>query len=483
MIMRTFKSNETGNVSLMFSIVLFSLLSVVGVGLDYTNLVKAQAELQAQADFAALAAATVKINSSSSESTNNDVREEAAFQVIKANGYENLEVRPDVYVTRKSVTVTATANYKTMFGKFIGKENVVMQAIAESGLPGVSGVDIVLALDNTNSMRVTGKMTALKSGAVTLIDAVEESGSNSKVAIVPFARYVGVHTDLKNESWLSVPEEFTTERTWQQATHTGGTCRTEARTREIDGVEEEYETEVCENQVTTYETKTRDIESRWIGCVGTRTYPLNERDGSYTTPIEGLLDPIPHEIIPNHNIDRRAFCPTAITPLTNDYDELRTQINRMFTTDDTYLPAGLIWGQRVLSPGLPFDNVQENPNNPNRRVLVLMTDGNNTTFINDTAAMREVLKAPPRIDSVNFEEGEVATETDRTTERLCDSIKSDGTEIYTIAFQVESASARTLLKNCASTPSMALTADNNNALIRQFENISEALKDRVRLMR
>jgi Flp pilus assembly protein TadG len=450
MTINRFKSDESGNVAIVFSIAMFGLLSVLGVGLDYTNMVKTQTTLQAQVDFAALAAATVTIDSENDASTNKNIREEAAYQVIKANGYENAEVRPTVEINDESVIVTATINYPTMFGRFIGQENVIIKAEAESGMPSVKGVDIVLALDNTDSMRVSGKMTALKAGAVRLVDAIEESGSDSKVAIVPFARYVGVHPDLKDESWLSVPEEFTTERTYQQATHSGGTCRTETRTREVDGVEEEYETEVCENQETTYEERTRIIESRWIGCVGTRSYPLNERDGSYTTPIEGLLDPIPHEIIPGHNTDRRAFCPTAITPLTTDYTELRTQINRMFTTDNTYLPAGLIWGQRVLSPGLPFDNVQDNPENPNRKVLVFMTDGNNTTFINDNANAREVLKAPPRIDGVNFEEGETAIETDRTTARLCESIKADGTEIYTVAFQVESQTARTLLRNCAS---------------------------------
>ena len=78
-------------------------------------------------------------------------------------------------------------------------------------------------------------MGALRQGAYDFIDAIEESDSGSKIAIVPFARYVDVGTDKRNEPWLEVPAEFDTDRTWEQATHTGGTCETVTESVYDDG--------------------------------------------------------------------------------------------------------------------------------------------------------------------------------------------------------------------------------------------------------
>ena len=168
-------------------------------------------------------------------------------------------------------------------------------------------------------------------------------------------------------------------------------------------------------------------------------------------------------------------------PLTLDYGDLKSGINAMSTIDNTYLPSGLIWGQRVLSPGEPFDNAPGPGETENRKVMILMTDGINTTEIREDATSQTQWEAPPYIARVDSDE--VADEANAATARLCQSIKDDDIEIFTIAFQVTDEATKTLLRNCASNPDQALTADSNNDLIAEFNNIANRLDAKIRLMR
>lgn len=441
--------------------------------------------LQSQVDAGVLAAATVEI-----EKNNNGVdlalgqykkaREEAANRVISANGFDMNGIEPVLTIKEQSVVLKAELDYKPAFGGILGINKIRLTANAESGLPGQDGVDIALVLDNTDSMRVDGKMEALKEGAIGLVEAIEDSGSESKISLVPFARYVRLNESVKSETWFKMPDEYDTERTWQQATHTGGTCSTVTETHNVDGVDEDYETERCEGQTTTYEEKSTTVETRWDGCVGTRLPPYNERDDAYSHKIPGLPDKIPHERT-DLSYDVNSWCPAEIKPLSIDYEQLKNHINSMWTTDNTYLPSGLIWGQRVLSAAAPFDNKPEAGNPVNRKVMVLMTDGNNTTEIVQASVAENEYRAPPFIS--NGARDEVMTQTNATTARLCANAKAAGIEVYTIAFKVPDATTKALLKSCASDPSKAMTAGDNTALVKTFEKVAEALKEDIRLMR
>jgi hypothetical protein len=477
---KNFKTEDSGNVGMMFSVSLVAIVTAIGVAFDYGQMSKAKVVLQSQVDAAVLAASSVGVEdwdiSVSDESAG---RREVALQVMSGNGYDMSGAEPTFTMTANNTILgRAEMEYQTMFGGFIGKDKVKIVAESESGLGVQRSVHLALVLDNTLSMLPNGKMAALKTGSKNLIDSIEAGGGNSKVAIVPFARYVRIPPEEYTASWLDVPQEFDTEITWQQATHTGGTCQIETRTRIRDGVQEEYQTNVCTDQTTTYEQMSRTVESRFEGCVGTRLPPYSEMDGAYVHKVPGLLHLIHHQHSGSYNSN--AWCARKLTPLTNDFDALEHEVNELYGTDQTYLPSGLLWGQAVLSPGAPFDNVDSDASID--KILVLMTDGQNSAQIQMGQEAEENYKAPPYIGT-SENENEYSPEANLATARMCQNIKNEGIKIFTIAFQVDDTDTINLLRGCASDASMAFTPQNNAALIERFNHISGSLQGNARLIR
>ena len=83
----------------------------------------------------------------------------------------------------------------------------------------------------------------------------------------------------------------------------------------------------------------------------------------------------------------------AIVPLTYNRAKVETAIDAMTASGSTVIAEGLAWGWRVLSPTEPFTKVEASAhyaadtissyNNPRwRKVLVLMTDGENDVLSN-----------------------------------------------------------------------------------------------------
>jgi len=481
-IFKTFKSDQSGNVAMMFSVSLVAIVTGIGVALDYGQMTKAQDILQSQVDAGVLAASAASMEDwNIALGQENAKRKEIALEVMSGNGFDLAGIEPSIDITQNNTVLgRAEVDYKLAFGGLLGKDTIRLSADSESGYGVVQNVQIALVLDNTFSMYTNGKMNALKTGARNLVSDVEALGGNNKIAVVPFARYVRIPESLYTASWLDIPDDIDTEVTWQQATHSGGECHTETRTRTRDGFEEEYETTVCTGQTTTYEEQSRIIESRFDGCVGTRLPAYSEVDGDFAQQrVPGLHDIIPYQRTGlSYNV--YGDCPTEIKPLSDDYEALDDHIIALKGIDQTYLPSGLLWGQYVLSAGAPFDNAESD--NSVQKIMVLMTDGKNSSQIQTGQAAEDAYLAPPYIGK-SQNAVEYSPDADLATLRMCDNVKAEGIEIFTIAFQVDDLETKGVLNACASDPSMAFTPETNDALIERFGHISASLKGNARLMR
>lgn len=188
----------------------------------------------------------------------------------------------------------------------------------------------------------------------------------------------------------------------------------------------------------------------WAGCVGSRSYPLNVEDADETAQKEPALSGVP--------------CPGArILPLTDDKQTALDAVAAMTANGNTYIPAGLSWGWKLLSPGAPFTEGVDKSELDRRggiKALIVLTDGENT-------------RAPsyPAHNSAN------KSLADTLTRETCANIKADGVQIYAIAFNVTDPSTRALLEECSSSSAHYFDAGDSQALLDAFRRIGATLRN------
>jgi len=187
----------------------------------------------------------------------------------------------------------------------------------------------------------------------------------------------------------------------------------------------------------------------WKGCVGSRNYPANVEDSGY------LSDPVPA-------LDG-APCPEKILPLSEDKGDILDAIDDMSAKGWTYIPSGLMWAWRALSPQAPFSEgvtFAELNNINGIKSIVLMTDGANT-------------RAPsyPEHDSAD------KSLANTLTERVCDDVKDEEIVVYTIAFKVTDPEIRSIMQDCATTAGHYFNADDGEALTAAFDAIGASLRN------
>ena len=462
---------------MMFGASVMVIITITAIATDMSSMVSSKSTLRSQMDSAALGAAVKKSDNLHNAEFN---IEDAVRELLEGNGYDISKYgMPTVTDVNGVITLSALVPHKLTFGKLLGMETADIKIESLVVASGGEKVEVALVLDSTASMGHEGRIGALRIAGYDFIDTVRDSNTGTKIAIVPFNRYVRVDTSLAGASWLDVPDEYDTDRTWQQATHTCGYYTTEEQTEMRDGVEYTYDAEICHDRTTTYETQTNTFESRWEGCLGARSSGLHLVDGSYNLElVPGLLNKIPHERT-DHNRDIESWCPHTIRPLTDDYDALRIDIQELYPTDSTYIPIGLSWAQRVLSGSEPF--AAPASADPVQKVVVLMTDGNNTAFLdevpyNDTDNPDGI----PYVGEV--EHGVVATQANADTLILCNALNNEGTKIFTVAFRVPDTTTKGILRECASSPSNFFDADSNDMLKKSFNKIASSLESELRIM-
>ena len=457
-----FFRDRTGNTAIMFSLAAVPLLLGAGAAVDMVRVNQTRTVLQAAADAAAIAGASSK--KTSDAELNTLVRD-----FLDANDAENAlssvkSMKQKLDKSKRTFTVTIDGKLKTNFMFLAGITELDISATAEVKTGG-NGLEVVLALDNTESMNYQGRLPALKTAAKSLVDSVLDAGATSgayvKIGIVPFSNYVNVGLGNRNKSWIDVPADTSAtapncSSTYPDATKTN--CHMETYTGYNDGVPNTYTTEVCDwnygNPVTTC-NGTYTINYNWKGCVGSRTSPndikINVLANKYTGIIKDYW---------GYNVS----CASELTPLTDNKTDLNTAIDAMVGVGNTYVEPGVLWGWNMLDSSEPIVGAKTKSwlkDNGGTKALVLMTDGANTL-------------SPLNVDYVRHDGSDV-TLANKNTADVCENAKKDGITVYTVSFMVTDASAKTLLANCASDPSKAFTADDATALNTAFRDIANAL--------
>ena len=496
--------DERGNVTIMVSLALPMLALVIGGGADYANILQRKSQLQNAVDSAALA--THLYYQKHPRATNGELK--AYFdKYLKSSLSPKLAsvlkfTQEKVQIDRKNDVLRAwvKADTPTSFIRLAAINKMNLSTFAEvKASP--SYTEVALVLDTTGSMS-GHKIAELKQAATTFLNTIYNKLKNSKpetfkVAIVPFSRYVNVGMQYRNAPWISVPRDRTIRKLntsrqcrkyqcvrysyrWQwQCWWTGS--RDGGRRKVCRPVFRRY----CANYRVTpirpcithrwYTTRT----VKWKGCVGSRRPSLNIKDEGYGTRVPGVMNYSRNPSQPESSMNgwywnESNYCPTALTPLTPLKTGRGTLISKIksLTTDGwTYIPAGLVWGWRVLSPQAPFTEgaswtmvKQKNV----QKIIVLMTDGKNT-------------HAPDRRRNRSYADHTSSDSryADQLLTNLCNNIKATNpatgkpyADIITITFDVRNANIKNLLRQCSTLGSYDASS---GQLVKVFDKIAKEL--------
>jgi len=446
------------NAAMIFALALIPVFAVAGFAIDLNRQQTYQHKIQNALDFAVVATARHALR-------NADVKD-AELKIIAQNFFDGefgamQEMKLNsISFTRAGelVTLNVTGDMPTSLMQIVGKKRMPLGTTAAAVFGEPSSAEIALVLDTSYSMDGS-KLTALRIAANDMVDTlVNPSNDAVKMSIVPFATYVNVGTDKKGQSWLDVQADKTETKKncWIKNSWYKKNCTRKSYSCTRDGVKKTCKKWVCdpdEKKDAPQTCKTQTTTKEWHGCVRSRKDPFNKTDASYSTQkVYGFIT------------NNASTCPTPIQELTNVPGQLKSTTAKLKANQNTYIATGLIWGLRTLSSTAPFSEGEDYAALKavnGRKALVLMSDGENT-------------KSP---NSNGYHNGNDKTKANEITKAVCDEIKSNDIELYTIAFEIDDATTKDLLKQCATSTDYYYDAKNAVDLKDAFDKISNEFRD------
>lgn len=471
--------NTSGNFGIMFA--LFSTVLVLGIGVavDFAGMSKQQQVIQNYVDAAVLAAVT---------SDTNDLAElqeivDAHIASLNVNGWN---ISAPVRFDGDDIVIDASSDYDTKLidiaSNLIGKsggETFSLGASTASPLLQSIPINLALVVDTTDSME-GANMDALRDAAEALLEDLKDLDADVRVSLVPFGQYVNIQF-AEGEPWLDLSKDDTTEfvndephtkrdrLTDDVCTPTGRIIPGRIRRRDgvIIGQGADYDELSCNGatygpEYTVYRNYQRNYE--WYGCAGSRDNGDNDK-----ASFDGVQIPGAMEITLSGDLNyvqASTRCGAEMIPLTENIDDIIDVVDDLETEGDTYLPIGLMWGWRALTPEAPLTEAASNE--PNTiSAMIFMTDGFNT-----------------RSQAGILHNGRTQNAGVTLGARLCENVKNDGIHMYTVAYDMptiaDADATKTMLRNCASDASSSYTPDNASQLKSSFKEIGNKLKN-VRL--
>jgi hypothetical protein len=170
----------------------------------------------------------------------------------------------------------------------------------------------------------------------------------------------------------------------------------------------------------------------------------------------------------------------------------------------TNIPLGVAWGWRALSHGAPFSQGRSSGTQNNLKIMIVMTDGNNTYYTpsnwfsdynKSTYGSYGYTKSTTSHDNGRLFKGfEGVNNPSHTSSNFtkamdehmletCTNAKNDGVRIYTVAFNVANGSSvKAMLEACASVnaksaKSQYFDATGEQQLISAFASIGADLSN------
>lgn len=435
--------DSSANFALTTAFLAVPVIATAGFAIDLSLAMNEKTRLQAIADAAVLSAAVLP-------ETNQATLAKIASDFFMANArgpsLRELKISDVSYSPDKRIKMVVKARMPLTLGSVLFSEGLEISVAASAQQGATTPMEVALVLDNTASMSGK-KIEDLRKAALSLVATLEKPHSAMiRIGVVPFSNYVNVGVKYRKASWISVPDGYPLVQNRCQTSKpviAKSQCRMEQVVRYNDGTPVYSTVEKCGSYTYGPEKAVcQNVTHDWNGCVASRRAPLDDIDAVSDTPYTVVID---------------AVCGAPLTPLTSDMGIVRTGINAMKPQNNTYIPAGLLWGWALLSEEEPFKEAASRDKAD--KYLVLMTDGDST------------LKAfgGAHIDDLK---GVAASE---LSAKLCENIKASGVKVFTVGIGNLKKSTSDMLSKCASMQDFAVLASDTSTLSRIFENIAQKM--------
>ena len=523
-LLKRFGRARTGAIAPAFALIAtFALMPAVAVSVDVARGMSGRNNLQDALDAAALAVAHLPANSNQATIT------ATAQSWLNANVRDgNLgTVTLAVTMGTQQVTLDATSSVKTTLGAIgsfggMGTVPVSAHSLVKWGL---NHIELALVLDNTGSMADDSKLSSLQSAATSLVNTLSASATQSgdasalKIGVVPFSMAVNIGTGgtgtaaYQNQTWMS------------------------------GAMPSAYGSDVFSTAGVNRFTMLANIHQTWGGCVESRPMPYDVQDTAPTTSNPATLfvpffapdEPDDYSILystyggnygskngkyyydfynnylndvttsttfatrqgysPKYtgtiasgthgywggSIGPNAGCQTApLLRLTTDTSAVKTKLNAMIAAGDTEIPLGMMWGWHVLSPNAPFADGSAYGAANVIKIVVLVTDGQNTYGTGLNGNDNSVYTALGYVwqNRISTNGGDYTNPASALNDRLaqvCTNMKAQNIVIYTVPVEVTDTNIKTLLQNCASSTSNYIDVSSSSQLQAAFTNIAGSI--------
>lgn len=499
--------DNRGNVAIVAALAM-GPLCVAGLGAaDLARATSAKSQLQDALDAAALAAARTNATTDAQLKTQGDrylahnLRPGTDYQLAASNF--RFGDNGTVVATAQVTMTPFVAGLVTGGAMRINASTEVVRADMK--------VEIALVLDTTGSMDEGDKLQDMKDAATAFIAKMKEASDKAiepdsvKISVVPFANTVRVDgTTYRTAAWVDQngaspinDEIFTTASGTQHA-----------------------------NRFDLFTT----LGTSWRGCFEMRRAPYDVQDDAPTTgnpatlytPFFAVDEPdsqtsgydddydndyvkdyasgsgssdwrVRQGLINKYGNNKKGTLGTDFGPnrgcgvsrlkrLSTDFASLTSTVSGLNAAGNTNIPMGLMWGWVTLSPNAPFADGVAYDTPKHKKIIVLMTDGENTIARRETPNdgtyagtgyiwQKRVLKANGAPLDVGASSSTRTAALDSRLALLCNNIKAKDIEIYTIRVEVDTGTNE-LLKTCASGRDYFYDVHNSDTLTQVFTSVA-----------
>lgn len=402
--LKRFLACEQGNITTTLAVAIVPLLLAAGSAIDYLRYSDLRTDIQSALDGAALAAALPasrtdgeRINIAKDYFKKNMADHAATFRDI------------DVEVSGDSVKASFNTQMPTTFMQLAGINAMEIDEMAEAMRPFSGKAEIALVLDYSGSMSRKNKYQDMRDAATAMISNLDAAMADDKlkIGLVPFSAMV----------YTSMDKAYVNQAS---ATSTWTGC-TQDRNSPYN---------------LTVDTPTADPATKW-GYID----PNDRNTGNYACPNYA-----------NKNLQ--------IVPLTTDIASVKTKLAAMRPLGNTNIPLGAEFGWNLLDPALPYAEGLPYSDKLNRKFLILLTDGVQTSTVWGPGNDRSVPQATTNLEA------------------LCDNMRAKDITVFAIAYDITDPAVTDMLKYCA--PDRYYEPDAGGTEIAQvFAQITKQIKNKT----